>query len=182
MLELKLYPDKILSERAVEYTDEELTGASLAEVEKLAIDMRETMLAFGGMGLAGNQVGVAKRIIVLAIPGADDLAVLINPVITDRSEETDSFQEGCLSFPGALVSVERPVRITVQFRDVSGAHQERTLDGLAAVGVQHELDHLDGVLMINRVSPLKRRFALKKLAKLKKRLALREKNAQSTAA
>lgn len=173
MLELMLYPSKILSQRAEEVPAEELTGDALTKLQELIVDMRDTMLHYGGMGLAANQVGVLKRIVVLQLPSDATLLALINPVITACSMELRTDPEGCLSFPGVMVPMERSARITVTFVDETGTLQEALhFEGLAAVAIQHEVDHLDGKTMVSDLSPLKRRFALKKLQKLKKRFSL----------
>ncbi|MBU6442352.1 MAG: peptide deformylase [Alphaproteobacteria bacterium] len=142
-----------------------------AELRTLIADMIETMYDADGIGLAAIQVGAAKRLLVLDIDqkdGGRNPRVFINPVITAASEETAVMEEGCLSVPEIWDEVERPVRITLEYMDGEGAQQTLEADGLLATCLQHEMDHLDGVLFLDHLSKLKRSMALKKLAKAKK--------------
>ncbi|MBU6471053.1 MAG: peptide deformylase [Alphaproteobacteria bacterium] len=142
-----------------------------AELRTLIADMIETMYDADGIGLAAIQVGAAKRLLVLDIDqkdGGRNPRVFINPVITAASEETAVMEEGCLSVPEIWDEVERPVRITLEYMDGEGAPQTLEADGLLATCLQHEMDHLDGVLFLDHLSKLKRSMALKKLAKAKK--------------
>ncbi len=142
-----------------------------AELRTLIADMIETMYDADGIGLAAIQVGVAKRLLVLDIDqkdGGKNPRVFINPVITAASEETAVMEEGCLSVPEIWDEVERPVRITVEYLDGDGQPQTLEADGLLATCLQHEMDHLDGVLFLDHLSKLKRSMALKKLAKAKR--------------
>ena len=135
-----------------------------AELHGLLDDMRETMVVADGLGLAANQVAVSKRVFVMAIPdeGGEDyeLFEVINPVIEGRRGE-QRFEEGCLSFPGISEFVVRADAIDLAYSDRDGNRQVRTLTGVASVCAQHELDHLDGVTFIERLSPLKRRLAMR---------------------
>ena len=142
-----------------------------AEIRALIDDLIETMYDAEGIGLAAIQVGVAKRILVMDIDQKDgdrNPRVFINPVINWASEETAVMEEGCLSVPEIWDEVERPVRITLEYLDGDGKQQTLQADGLLATCLQHEMDHLEGVLFLDHLSKLKRAMALKKLAKAKK--------------
>ena len=141
------------------------------EVRQLIDDMFETMYEAPGIGLAASQVNVHKRIVVMDL-GEDRSApmVFINPQIVDR-QGGQVYQEGCLSVPGIFADVTRADTITVQYLDRSGQAQELTTDGLLAVCIQHEIDHLEGKLFVDYLSPLKREMVRKKLAKARKHVA-----------
>lgn len=137
------------------------------EIRQLVDDMAETMYAAPGCGLAANQIGVKKRIFVIDTAGDDepsDLRVFINPEILDRDGK-QSWNEGCLSFPDVNEDVDRAERVRVRALDRDGNAFELEADGLLAVAIQHENDHLDGVLMIDKLSPLKRKMISRKLQK-----------------
>ncbi|MBS0281876.1 MAG: peptide deformylase [Proteobacteria bacterium] len=141
------------------------------EIRKLAQDMADSMYAAEGIGLAAVQIGVAKRIIVMDLDqkdGKKDWRVFINPKITWASEEMATFEEGCLSVPEIWDDVERPARIKAEYLDLDGKKIEIEADGMLATCLQHEMDHLEGVLFIDHFSRLKRSIALRKLAKAKK--------------
>jgi peptide deformylase len=142
----------------------EVTG----ELHRLIQDMMETMYDADGIGLAAPQVGVSQRVIVLDVhePGIEPLA-LINPELIDTSEETDRAEEGCLSIPGLRDVVERPSRVVVRALTPEGAAHQIEAEGLLARALQHEIDHLDGVLFIDRVSPIKRRMLLSRWQKVR---------------
>lgn len=137
------------------------------ETRALIADMFDTMYAADGVGLAAPQVGVGDRVIVVD-PRQEDVQAfaLVNPVILERSSELDKAEEGCLSIPGLQEIVERPVRVTVEGLDREGATVRMAVDGFVARILQHEIDHLDGVLFIDRVSPLKRKLLIDKWKKL----------------
>jgi len=139
-----------------------------AEVRELIADMLETMYAEDGVGLAAPQVGVSERVMVVdpRADGSKPLA-LVNPVIVERSEETDRGEEGCLSIPGVTDFVERAARIVLEGVDRDGKFRRVEAEGLLARILQHEVDHLDGVLFFDRLSPLKRRLLLKRWEKVK---------------
>jgi len=142
-----------------------------SEIRKLAEDMADSMYAAEGIGLAAVQIGVAKRIIVMDLDqkdGKKDWRVFINPKITWASEEMATFEEGCLSVPEIWDDVERPARIKAEYLDLDGKKVEIEADGMLATCLQHEMDHLEGVLFIDHFSRLKRSIALRKLAKAKK--------------
>lgn len=142
-----------------------------AEIRKLVEDMADSMYAAEGIGLAAVQIGVAKRIIVMDLDqkdGKKDWRVFINPRITWASDEMATFEEGCLSVPEIWDDVERPARIKAEYLDLDGKKMEIEADGMLATCLQHEMDHLEGVLFIDHFSRLKRSIALRKLAKAKK--------------
>ncbi len=152
-LDVRTFGDPVLKTRAapVEDFDESL--------ERLAEDMLATMREQEGVGLAANQVGRLKRILVAALE--DDEYVLVNPVIEEASETTESGPEGCLSIPGIQVEVERPTGITISGRDASGAPIKIQAEGLLARIFQHEIDHLDGVLILDRTDRDSRKAAMR---------------------
>ena len=140
-------------------------------VRALVDDMLDSMYAADGIGLAAIQIGEAKRILVIDIDqkdGKKNPQAYINPKITWASEETAVYEEGCLSVPEIWDDVERPARIRCENLDRDGKKHESEADGLMATCLQHEMDHLNGVLFIDHLSRLKRSMALKKLAKAKK--------------
>ena len=141
------------------------------EIRALVDDMIDSMYAAEGIGLAAIQIGVAKRILVIDIDQKDgkrNPRAFINPKITWASEETAVFEEGCLSVPEIWDDVERPARIKAEYLDRDGNRHEIEADGLMATCLQHEMDHLNGVLFIDHLSRLKRSMAVKKLTKAKK--------------
>jgi peptide deformylase len=141
------------------------------ETRKLADDLLETMYAADGIGLAAVQVGVPKRMLVMDIAqqqGSREPMVFINPKIVWASEEMAKFEEGCLSVPEIWDDVERPAKIRAEYQDRDGKLQTLEADGLLACCLQHEMDHLEGVLFLDHLSKLKRSIALRKLAKAKR--------------
>ncbi|MCI5851054.1 MAG: peptide deformylase [Sutterellaceae bacterium] len=161
-LPIVIYPNPVLAEKCAPVTvfDEKL--------ETLAKDMAETMYAAPGVGLAAPQVGQPIRLVVIDVTEEkNDLITLVNPVITEKSEEIAECEEGCLSLPGVWDRVKRPAVVTVRAQDLKGDFFERHCEGLLAVCVQHELDHLDGVVFIDHLSRLKKERDKKKLHKLK---------------
>jgi peptide deformylase len=146
------------------------------DVRALVADMFETMYDAPGIGLAAIQVGVPKRIVVIdlqepAEEGGEpvkDPRVFINPEILTTSDEDVPYTEGCLSVPDQYAEVDRPDAIRARWLDVDGKQQEQEIDGLLAVCLQHEMDHLNGVLFIDHLSRLKRDMILRKLAKQRK--------------
>ena len=145
-------------------------------VRALIKDMFETMYDAPGIGLAAIQVGVPKRILVIDLqepevedgPPVKDPRVFINPEIITHSDEEVPYLEGCLSVPDQYAEVERPDHIRARWLDENGKPHEEQLDGLLAVCLQHEMDHLEGILFIDHLSRLKREMVLKKLAKMRK--------------
>ena len=142
-----------------------------AETRSLIDDMAESMYAADGIGLAAVQIGVAKRVLVIDLDqkeGRKNPVAYINPKILWASEEMATFEEGCLSVPEIWDDVERPARIKAEYLDRDGNSRVLEADGLLATCLQHEMDHLNGVLFIDHLSRLKRGMAIKKLTKLKK--------------
>lgn len=144
------------------------------KVRKILDDMLETMYDSKGVGLAAPQVGLLQRMVVIDIAGKDEPPCpykMVNPKIVWRSDETESGSEGCLSIPNQYAPVERNIAVKVEYLDENGKTQELTAEGFLAVAVQHELDHLDGVIFIDHLSDLRRKMLLKKHEKrLKKAL------------
>jgi peptide deformylase len=142
-----------------------------SEIRKLVDDMAESMYAADGIGLAAVQIGVPKRVIVIDLDqkeGKKNPRAFINPKILWASEEMAVFEEGCLSVPEIWDDVERPARIKAEYLDLDGKKVELEADGMLATCLQHEMDHLNGVLFIDHLSRLKRSMAIKKLTKAKK--------------
>ena len=153
------------------------------ELRKLMDDMVQTMYAEGGIGLAAVQVGVLKRVLVIDIDYEEEglhhhhgscngvhvknanPMYFVNPEIIEKSEELSSFNEGCLSFPGARAEVERPAEVRVKFLDYYGKEQVLNMSGIMATCIQHEIDHLNGITFIDHISKLKRDMILKKMNK-----------------
>jgi peptide deformylase len=145
-----------------------------AQTRRLMDDMRETMYAAPGIGLAAVQIGEPQRIIVLDIARKDEEKsprYFVNPVVTWTSEEMAVYEEGCLSVPELYDDVERPAKCRVEYLDYDGKPQILEADGLLSTCLQHEIDHLDGVLFIDHLSKLKRDMLLRKLIKAKRRQA-----------
>jgi len=163
VLDIKKYPAPVLKKKAaaVSVFDEEL--------QKLIDDMVETMYAAPGVGLAAPQVGISKRLAVIDISSRDDqhpLIVLINPCVLRTAGEVE-FEEGCLSLPEYTAKVKRSESLVVRAHDRNGDEVEIEADGLLAIALQHEIDHLDGFLLIDRISPIKREFFKKRYKKKK---------------
>jgi peptide deformylase len=146
------------------------------DVRSLVADMFETMYAAPGIGLAAIQVGVPKRILVIDLQDVEeeggepvkDPRVFINPEIVDHSDQEVPYTEGCLSVPDQYAEVDRPDRVHARWLDLDGNAHEEEITGLLATCLQHEMDHLNGVLFIDHLSRLKRDMILKKLAKQRK--------------
>jgi peptide deformylase len=163
------------------------------ELKTLVEDMFETMYDANGIGLAAIQIGIPKRLLVIDLQPEDPDAppvecdhdhgddghkhthpatkkeprVFVNPVIVDPAEQLATYQEGCLSVPDIYADVDRPATCTVRYHDVQGQSHEEQLEGLMATCIQHEMDHLEGILFIDHLSRLKKQMALKKLKKLR---------------
>jgi peptide deformylase len=145
-----------------------------AEVRRLMDDMLETMYVAPGIGLAAPQVGIARRVLVVDISRDDEPRRplrIANPEILWRSEELATFSEGCLSLPEHYADVSRPAKIRIRYLDHENELRETEMEGLLATCVQHEMDHLEGVLFVDHISALKRGIILRKLAKLKRQKA-----------
>lgn len=150
-LDILRYPDPRL------HTKARPVGAVDDRIRRLVADMHETMLAADGVGLAATQVDVHERVIVIDTSDTRDrLHVLINPEIIARSEETVSGDEGCLSVPDTYDKVRRHARVTVRALDRDGIARDIEAEGMLAVCIQHEIDHLDGKVFVEYLSPLKR--------------------------
>ena len=165
LLEILTEPDPIL--RQVSQPVDAVTD----EIRQLMDDMLETMYAAPGIGLAAIQVGIAKRIIVMDIAMDDEPKnpiYLVNPVVTVTNPELGHYKEGCLSVPDINENVQRPLEVSVEYLDYHGEKQLLQADGLLATCVQHEMDHLEGVLFIDRLSKLKRQLVLQKMRRKKK--------------
>ena len=164
LLDIQLLGARVLRRRADPV--EEITD----ETRRLVSDMLDTMYDAEGIGLAAPQVGVSRRILVVDVTNEDEsrhVHALVNPVVAESSSATDKATEGCLSIPGIEETVSRPARVTVEALSVDGEPVRIEADGLLARALQHEVDHLDGVLFIDRLSPLKRSIVLRKWRKSK---------------
>ena len=164
-----LHPDPRLKKTAAAVVD--LSD----KLRSLADDMVETMYAAPGIGLAAPQLGVLARLIVLDCT-PDDIAergalVMFNPLVIARSDETSSYDEGCLSIPDHYAEVTRPAKVTVTWLDRDGTAQQQDLSGLWSTCVQHEIDHLDGKLFIDYLGLIKRQMITRKMRKLKREQA-----------
>ncbi len=141
-------------------------------LRKLMDDMLQTMYAAPGIGLAAVQIGILKRLIVIDVSKKEekkDPLFLVNPKIKYKSEKTSIYEEGCLSLPGHFAEIERPAECHVDYLDYNGKEKSIKADGLLATCIQHEIDHLDGVLFIDYLSKLKKDMIIKKLIKHKKK-------------
>ncbi|MEJ5228005.1 peptide deformylase [Thermodesulfovibrio sp.] len=164
ILEIRKYPDEILKKKAEKI--ETLDG----NLQKLIDDMIETMYKANGIGLAAPQIGISKRLIIVDTSPRQEnqgLIVLINPEIIQSEGEILS-EEGCLSLPGFLTRLKRKERVLVRGTDRKGKEIEIEAEGLLARALQHEIDHLEGTLLIDRISPLKRELFRRKYLKSKK--------------
>ena len=158
-------PNKILREKSlsVENVDN--------DIQILMDDMLETMYAAPGIGLAAIQVGIPKRVIVLDIKqkeGQKNPICLVNPEIIEKSKNNSTYEEGCLSVPGQFAEIDRPDKCHVKYLDYYGAKKEMKAEGMLATCIQHEMDHLEGILFIDYLSKLKKTMIIKKLSKQKK--------------
>lgn len=141
------------------------------DIRQLMDDMLETMYAAPGVGLAAPQVGVSKRVIVADVARSGDAPepmLMANPEVIEASAERAVFEEGCLSLPDHFAEVKRPEQVRVRYLDRENEIREQDMDGFLATCVQHEIDHLDGVLFVDHISGLKRGMIMRKLTKLKK--------------
>lgn len=164
LLEIQLLGARVLRREASPV--EEITD----ETRRLVRDMFDTMYDAEGIGLAAPQIGISERVLVVDVTDEDEshhVHALVNPVVVESSRDTDKATEGCLSIPGIEEKVARPARVTVEALSVDGEPVRIEADGLLARALQHEVDHLDGVLFIDRVSSLKRSILLRKWRKSK---------------
>lgn len=165
LLSILRYPDPRLHTVAKPVT------AFDQSLQKLVADMADTMYTAPGIGLAATQVDVHQQVIVIDVSDTrDQLLVLVNPEIVWASEERQVYDEGCLSVPGIFDGVERPVRVRVKAHDAAGKQHEFDAEGLLAVCVQHEMDHLKGKVFVEYLSPLKRNRIKTKLLKEEREL------------
>ena len=139
------------------------------EARKLMDDMLDTMYAAPGIGLAAIQVGIPKRIIVIDLSKEEEKKPLyfVNPKIIIKSKNNSTYEEGCLSVPGQFAEVDRPNECHISYLDYNGHKKELKAEGLLATCIQHEMDHLEGILFIDYLSKLKKSMILKKLSKIK---------------
>ena len=161
-LEIVKVPDPILRETSAPVDSVD------ADVRRLMDDMLETMYDAPGVGLAAIQVGVPRRVIVLDVATDEEEPqplLMANPEIVQLGETLRTHEEGCLSIPGVNVEIERPAEVTVRYVDRDGAARELAADGLLATAIQHEVDHLDGKLIIDFLSRLKRDMIIRRLKK-----------------
>ena len=167
LIKILTEPNKILRQQSLPV--EKVDG----ELQKLIDDMLETMYAAPGIGLAAIQVGVPKRIIVLDIASKDEPKnpmCFINPEIIEKSETNSTYEEGCLSVPGQFAEIDRPSKCYLKYLDYYGQPKEIKAEGMLATCIQHEMDHLEGILFIDYLSKLKKSMIVKKLSKQKKEL------------
>ena len=139
--------------------------------KKLIKDLFDTMYASKGIGLAAVQVGILKRILVIDVSTKDEQKKpisLINPIIKRFSDDTSVYEEGCLSIPETFIEIERPKICEIEYIDLDGNKKELKCDGLMSTCVQHEINHLDGKLIIDHLSKLKKDFIIKKISKIQK--------------
>ena len=163
--EILTEPNAILREKSlnVDMVDKDL--------QKLIDDMLETMYAAPGIGLAAIQIGIPKRVIILDIDqkeGQKNPMFFVNPEIIEKSENRSTYEEGCLSVPGQFAEITRPEKCFVKYLDYYGQKKEIKAEGMLATCIQHEMDHLEGILFIDYLSKLKRTMIVKKLSKQKK--------------
>ena len=160
-------PDPILKKKSLPIKNVD------SSVKKLMDDMLETMYAAPGIGLAAVQVGVLKRVVVIDLSKKEEKKpplFFINPEIISTSEEQVSYEEGCLSIPNQFAEIKRPKRCHVKYLDYNGKKKDLKADGLLATCIQHEIDHLNGILFIDYLSKLKKDLILKKVIKQKKEI------------
>ena len=165
--EILTEPNQILRKKSlkVEKVDKDL--------QILMDDMLETMYAAPGIGLAAIQVGVPKRVIVLDLAPKDspkNPMYFVNPEIIEKSKTNSTYEEGCLSVPGQFAEIDRPDKCYIKYLDYHGQPQEIKAEGMLATCIQHEIDHLEGILFIDYLSKLKKTMIVKKLSKQKKEL------------
>ena len=164
--EILTEPNKILREKSLKVDQVN------DDIRKLMDDMLETMYAAPGIGLAAIQVGVPKRIIVLDISPKDapkNPMFFVNPEVVLKSESKSTYEEGCLSVPGQFAEIDRPDKCHIKYIDYYGNQKEIKAEGMMATCIQHEMDHLEGILFIDYLSKLKKTMILKKLSKNKSR-------------
>jgi peptide deformylase len=134
----------------------------------LAGDLLETIRAVSGIGITAPHIGIPQRLVILDLPATEDARIYVNPVLVWASTEITRYPEGSISMPGVQEEIERPTRIRVQYQDLSGVEQTEEADGLLAVCHLHEIDQLDGIFWIQRLSPLKRDRVTRRYEKLRR--------------
>ena len=157
-------PNKILTQTSKPI--KEVTG----EYQKIMDDMLDTMYAANGIGLAAIQIGIPKRIIVMDLskdPNIKEPRYFVNPIIKNKSLKKATYEEGCLSVPNQFAEIDRPKNCEVEFLDYNGEKKLLKAEGLLATCIQHEMDHLEGILFIDYLSKLKKSMIIKKLSKNK---------------
>jgi peptide deformylase len=162
-------PNKIL--RQISKPVERVTN----EVQKLMDDMLDSMYSANGIGLAAIQICIPKRIIVMDLskdPDKKEPRYFVNPVVKNKDLEKATYEEGCLSVPNQFAEIDRPSQCDVEYLDYNGEKQILHADGLLATCIQHEMDHLEGILFIDYLSKLKKSMIIKKLSKLKSSTAI----------
>jgi len=160
--ELSIYPDPVLRERCLEISEFD------ADLHRLLDDLAESMYSHKGVGLAAPQIGEPLRALTVDVGQRDEkynLIELVNPEIVRASEQKSDYEEGCLSFPGEAQLVVRPSEVTVRAQDRRGRPVEIEAEGLLATALQHEIDHLDGVLFIDHISRLRRSLVERRMKK-----------------
>ena len=160
-------PNKILREKSLKIENVD------KDIQTLMDDMLETMYAANGIGLAAIQIGIPKRIIVLDIskdPEKKEPMYFVNPEKIYTSKDQATYEEGCLSVPGQFAEIDRPDKCHIKYLDYNGDSKELKAEGLLATCIQHEMDHLEGILFIDYLSKLKRSMITKKLSKQKREL------------
>ena len=163
-LKLVYAPDPVFRQTA------EPVGQVDDEIRALLDGMFEVLYRERGVGLGANMVGLLKRLVVIDLQegGAESPIAMVNPEIIEKSEETQTFEEGSLSYPSISAEVTRPKQITVTYLDAQGAEQTLRAEGWLATVIQHEVDYLDGVIYLDYLSPVKRNMLLKKMKKFRK--------------
>jgi len=159
-------PNKILRQKSKE------VDSVGKEEQKLMDDMLDTMYDANGIGLAAIQIGIPKRIIVMDIAKNDEKRnplFFVNPVIKNKNSELSTYEEGCLSVPNYFAEIDRPKKCDVEYLDYNGEKKILTAEGLLATCIQHEMDHLEGILFIDYLSKLKKTMIVKKLSKQKEK-------------
>ena len=165
VMKILVEPNKILRQKSLK------VDVVNKDIQKLMDDMLETMYAAPGIGLAAIQVGVPKRVIVLDISqkeGKKNPMFFINPEIFEKSSNKSTYEEGCLSVPGQFAEIDRPKKCFIKYLDYYGEQKEIQAEGMLATCIQHEMDHLEGILFIDYLSKLKKSMIIKKLSKQKK--------------
>lgn len=166
ILKLVDYYDPILRQPTIPFDFDKRSGR---DASYLAFSLAETCGHYEGLGLSANQVGLRDRICVINM--GKEIWTMFNPIIVEKSLTPATYMEGCLSYPGLYLKVQRSNSIKVKFQAVGGEFVEQSVDGLTAVCIQHELDHLDGILYTNKVSPIKLEQAKRKVKSTLKKMS-----------